>query len=285
MFRKYLKETKKTKQELGLRTTIDSILFRLGLRRQYLITYPLGFPTIKVDKGPLSFWKRLERGLWEIDLIRFIVELVRPGETILDVGASIGALTFLFSHLVGETGTIYAFEPMPKSFFLLGHHAASNNIDNVHLCNVAVSNVAGYVTLYSRFPTDSMATMLKPEGHEAVLKASEYKIQQKCKSITIDEFCSSQNIHPNGIKIDVEGAEGNVLDGAIETIQNHHPWCLLEFHGHLISESERKRIWSFITNRAKKMLYVQGNQVALTYKMEVLPDFQPTKRANYCIFF
>jgi len=227
----------------------------------------------------------LERGLWEIDLIKFIVELVRPGETILDVGASIGALTFLFSHLVRETGTIYAFEPLPKSFALLEHYIQNNNIMNVHSQNLAVSDAAGYVTLYSRFPTDGSATMLKPENLEPARKASEYKLQQKCKSITIDEFCSSQNIHPNGIKIDVEGAEGHVLDGAIKTIQNDHPWCLLEFHGYLMPESERKRIWSFITSRANKIFYVQWGQVELAYKMEVPPNFQPSERANYCIFF
>jgi len=276
---------KEMKRQLGLRTTIESILFHVGLRKQCIINYPGTSLAIKVNKGPLIFWKSLEKGVWESDLINFIIGLVTPRETILDVGAWIGPLTFLFSHLVGKNGRVYAFEPMPESFSLLEHYVASNNVGNVLLYNMAVFNVSNYVTLYSPSATSVMATVLKPKNLERQKRVSEYKVQQKCKCVTIDGFCSSQNIRPTGIKVDVEGSERYVLDGTINTIEKYHPWCLLEFHGDSISESERQRIWSFVTDRAKKIVYIQGNEVELTYGMELPFDFQPTERANYCIFF
>ena len=83
-------------KKFGLVTAIEVALLNLGLMKQYVFNYPIGSLTLKIDKGPLSFWKHLELGEWEIDLIRFINDLVKPGETILDIGAWIGPLTFFF---------------------------------------------------------------------------------------------------------------------------------------------------------------------------------------------
>lgn len=205
----------------------------------------------------------------------------------MDIGAWIGPLAFLFSHLVGKTGSIYAFEPMPKSFSLLEHYAADNNIHNFHLYNIAISNVIGSVTSHSDSPNSPIATMISPENFPPMRRSSEYDIKVKCACTTIDDFCRSDGIQPSGIKIDVEGAEQCVLDGAVKTIENHHPWCLLELHGHLISQPQRQRIWSFITDRAERIIYVLGDEVELTSGMELLSSFQPSEgvRAVYCIFF
>lgn len=276
----------KLKQQFGLSTAMELALFRLGLRKQHVINYPITSLTIRVDKGPLIFWRHLERGKWEIDLMRFITDLVKPGETIIDVGAWIGPLTFLFSHLTGETGRVFALEPMPTSFSLLENYTAINNPKNIQLHNFAVSNADQYVTLYSPSQISDMATTLRPCSLvNPKTKATEYKFQWKCKCTTIDDFCTSQDIHVDGIKIDVEGTEGDVLEGAIETIEKYHPWCLLEFHGHLVSELERQRTWSLITDKAKKILYIEGDEKDLAYNMQLPPNFQPTKRSNYCVLF
>lgn len=264
-------------EKFGVYSAIELTLLDLGLRKQHVFSYPITPMTLKINKGPLAFWRLLEKGNWEIDVIRFIVDLVKPGETIFDVGAWIGPLALLFSHLTGKNGTIYAFEPMPVSFSLLEENIADNNVHNIHSYNKAISNRVNYITLYSPSQTSLRATTLRPHWFT--------KIERKCECTTIDQFCKSQNIEPDGIKIDVEGAEGNVLEGAIKTIQKRNPWCLLEFHGRLIPRFERQRIWSFLRDRAKKILYVQGDEKDLTYKMEVPHNFQPTKRSNYCIFF
>jgi FkbM family methyltransferase len=187
---------------------------------------------------------------------------------------------------VGKTGSVHAFEPMPQSFSLLEHYAADNNMHNLHLHNVAVANAIGSVTLHSNSPNSPMATMINLENSASVRKSSEYNVRVKCACTTIDGFCRGHGIQPTVIKIDVEGAEQYVLDGAVKTIDNHHPWCLLELHGHLISQSQRQRIWSFITDRAERLIYILGNEIELAFGMEVRPDFQPSGvRAIYCIFF
>lgn len=283
------KTFQKFKEQFGLGTAIELILFHLGIKKQHIFNYPISRLKIKVNKGPLAYWRCLELGIWEFDMIRFITDLVKTEETILEVGAWIGQLALLFSHLVGKNGRVHAFEPMPRSFSLLKGYAIDNKMDNIHLYNMAVSNSVNYVTLYSPSQISDYATTLQPSAVASLvnrkIKATEYKIQLECKSTTIDAFCSNRNIKPDGIKIDVEGAEGDVLEGAIETIEKYHPWCLLEFHGHLISELERQRTWSLITDRAKKILYIAGAENNLTYKMQLPHNFQPTKRSNYCIYF
>jgi len=279
-------------KDFGFGAAVELALFHLGfkkriiLKKKLLFNYPNTSLTIEIDQGPIHFFKSLEQESWEIELIRFINELVKPGETILDVGAWIGPLTFLFSHLVGENGRVYSFEPNPESFYFLKYYSCTNELNNVYLYNMAISDLVGSITLHSPSQIDRMATILNPfDLQNSTVKASEFKFKWNCDCTTIDEFCINRNIKPDGIKIDVEGAEMNVLNGATKIIEKYNPWCLLEFHGPFLSEFERQRIWSFITDKAEKIIYIEGDEDYLTYEMDIPFDFKPTKRSNYCIFF
>ena len=273
--------------ELGLRASIEAGLFRLGLIKRFHIKYPSTSFTIVVDRGPPSFWKLFEKDKVDTNLIEFIVDLVKPGETILDVGAWEGPLSFLFSHQVTETGRVYSFEPMPLPFATLEHLVKINNIQNIYSYRLALSNTVGSLVLYSDRPDSTMSTMQDPRKFTPARNASKFNIQIDCECTTIDDFCNNKKIEPNGIKIDVEGAEQEVLKGAAKTIEKFRPWCILEFHGQFLSQNERQQTWSFITKRAKKIIYIVGEEAELTPLKEVPSSFRPNKeaRALYCIFF
>jgi FkbM family methyltransferase len=270
-----------------LRASTEAGLFRLGLIKRFHIKYPSTSFTIIVDRGPPSFWKLLEKGKWDTNLIEFIVDLVKPGETILDVGAWEGPLSFLFSHQVTETGKVYSFEPMPLQFSTLEHLVKINRIQNIFPYQLAMSNTVGSLVLHSDRPGSTMSTMQDPRKFTSARKASKFNVQINCECTTIDDFCTNKKVEPNGIKIDVEGAEQEVLKGAVKTIEKFRPWCILEFHGQFLSQTERKQTWSFITKRAKKIIYLLGEEAELTPRAEVPSSFQPNKetRALYCIFF
>ena len=72
---------------------------------------------------------------------------VFSGQTIIDVGASIGIYTIFFAKMVGEKGKVYAFEPEPNNFELLKKNIAINGFKNVILENKAVSDVSGIVKM------------------------------------------------------------------------------------------------------------------------------------------
>ncbi|MBN2336806.1 FkbM family methyltransferase [Candidatus Bathyarchaeota archaeon] len=254
-------------------------LYDLELTKQR-VHYPYTPLEITVVKGASDIWRRIEERNSGIDRKKYIVELVREGDIILDIGAWIGDLTFLFSYLVGEKGQVHAFEPMPPSFSVLRKNTQMNHIYNIQLHNFAVSNVIDEVTLYSPASTSAQASMRKnPNNDENEL------YMYKCKCTTIDEFCKSHQIQPSGIKIDVQGEEGNVFKGAVNTIEKHHPWCLLEYHPSLLSESERDDIWTYINKKAKKVVYIDGGEAGLSYGDQCPQGFLPTSKAHLCIFF
>lgn len=94
------------------------------------------------------------------------------------------------------------------------------------------------------------------------------------KTTTIDEFCEENGIRPDGIKIDVEGAEGLVIEGCQSVIKKYSPWVLLEFHGYFMSEEERRINWYRIVDSAKKVTFIDGNSNQYHYGSEVesMPD-------------
>ncbi len=104
-----------------------------------------GFPFLldPLDSLELSIFRQYEP--FETSLLT--AEL-RPGMTILDIGANIGYYSLLFSKLVGDSGRVYAFEPAPQNFSLLERNLARNHRRNVIALNQAVGNRSGQSFLY-----------------------------------------------------------------------------------------------------------------------------------------
>ena len=88
---------------------------------------------------PLLFY----RGMMDPLETQLVQELVRSGDTVIDIGANVGYYTLLFSELVGETGRVIAFEPDPNNFALLERNVLGNGCRNVTLVPKAVAATTG----------------------------------------------------------------------------------------------------------------------------------------------
>lgn len=138
--------------------------------------------------------------------------VVKPGMICYDVGAHVGFYSLLFSRLTGSNGKVYAFEPLLRNIKFLKKHIELNNINNVTILNVGVSEKSGcgYISGNDNFT---------------------YKIGErgiKIKLISIDEEIQSGSLlPPDVIKIDVEGHELFVLKGAINTLRTYKPAVLV----------------------------------------------------------
>jgi FkbM family methyltransferase len=133
---------------------------------------------------------------------------VRDGDVVLDIGANLGAYTLLFGQWVGSAGRVYAFEPAPDARHGLEQHVAMNGLaERVTICPDAVSGGQGRARFLAA--GTSGANRLLPEGSRA---------GEEVSTITVDAFCASLGLKPRLIKIDVEGAELDVLRGARQTI-------------------------------------------------------------------
>ena len=140
---------------------------------------------------------------------------ILPGEVVYDIGANVGLHTLLFSRLVGERGQVFAFEPSPDTAALLAEHVRINGKKNVTIIQKAIAGRSAEM----RFSTgeDSRQRRLDTGGEATVL------------SVTLDEMVRDLP-PPHCIKMDIEGAEVEALQGAAECFQRYRPKLFLATH-------------------------------------------------------
>jgi FkbM family methyltransferase len=150
-------------------------------------------------------------------------EHLRPGSVAIDVGANWGLHTLYLSRLVGETGRVLALEPFPPAFEELEWHLATNGCRNVRALKVAASDANGQ----ARFiPGDSPSTGRLNFGGAAPADTG-----MTVPTRTLDAVVEEARFDRlDLVKIDVEGAEGQVLLGAGATIDRFRPVLVIDLH-------------------------------------------------------
>ncbi len=238
------------RREHGLKAALARALQYLKIYRRYVeVEYPPTGTRYKVLES--YFWERFSQGLWETDCMEYLAKAVKPGATILDVGAWIGPYTLLFSALAGKTGRIYSFEPDAAARYTLQKNVRKNRLENVTVEPRALSDKTGRTKLYYSSGRGS-------SGSSVIRKTDKKSPSSYVETITVDDFCRERGIKPDGIKIDVEGAEGMVVAGAKEVIREDRPWVMLEFHGQFIPVEEREKTWENIAGGAKRVVFLSG---------------------------
>jgi FkbM family methyltransferase len=169
-----------------------------------------------------SRYRSFVYGTWEPKVIRAVIETVRPGMIVIDIGAHIGYYSLLFAKLVGLKGRVFAFEPLPGNFALLEKNVLLNNLRNIHVQNQAVFSCTQEITITAPDdqPNPGSGSMLNETGHK----------QYRVNAISMDDYCESLTLKPDILKMDVEGSEYDVLMGAKKTINQYRPKLLIELH-------------------------------------------------------
>jgi len=140
-------------------------------------------------------------------------QLLRPGMVFVDVGANIGYFSLLAAKLVGAGGKVYAFEPEPGNHALLCKNINLNSYSNVHAVQKAVSNKSESTLLFLS-ALDSGSHSLYSEAARGIQKSVEIT------TTSVDEFLESENWPGIDLmKIDVEGAELEVLEGMGDLVE------------------------------------------------------------------
>lgn len=146
---------------------------------------------------------------FEKNEIAFLRKSLKPGDVFLDIGANGGIYTVVASRQVGNQGHVYAFEPGERELKLLRHNIQLNNLTNVTVIPCAVSDKSGVAkfAVVNDGALNSLADLNRAE--------QEIESWQTIHTMSVDDFIDKYSIPKvDFVKIDVEGAERLVLNGA-----------------------------------------------------------------------
>lgn len=145
--------------------------------------------------------------------------LLKPNQTFVDCGANIGIWSIVAASTVGIDGEVYAFEPNPSTYAKLSYNISqqSRSGRNINCFNMAVGNAN------ARLPFECN------EFHNISQIVTETNNQ--CIEVPVVMLSSTiSDKYISGIKIDVEGFELEVLQGAEAILKNSKPWLCVEFN-------------------------------------------------------
>lgn len=175
-------------------------------------------------------------------------DVLRPGMTVVDVGANIGIYTAFMAKIVGEKGKVYAFEPSPHNFKLLKKY---NNNDNVTLVQAAVGDTTGQITLY-------ISDKLNVDHR--TYKTGEKRKEIKVLSYRLDDYLQNEKI--DFIKMDIQGFEYQALLEMKNILRNNHDIKLLmEFwpYGLTKAGSSPEKLLAFLRQLDFQTELIEGN--------------------------
>jgi len=209
-----------------------------GIRNSvYFIIYdklrPKGLVSVNVQ-GNKMYVNPNDRGIAPMLLMDGVIEqyetevfkkMVKKDMVVVDIGANIGYYSLIAAKLVGRNGIVYAFEPEPTTYELLCRNIEINNYANIIPVNKAVSNKQGKIEFWvdkagvaiSSFAKDNVLAFSKCP----VDKLSQKPISLMVDEITMDEFFKRLLYKVDFIKIDTQGAEGLILQGAEEILKSN----------------------------------------------------------------
>lgn len=172
-----------------------------------------------------------EEGVWEPYETSLVLDLLRPGDVFVDVGANIGYFSVLAASVVGETGAVFAFEPDPDNFRLLQANAALNaQLQCIRPVAAALSDATGEGQLF--LAADNLGDHQVYAGEEvrpsidiALLQGSEY-LQERLQRLDL-------------LKVDTQGSEFHVIAGLMPLLLSlqHPPRIIVELTPHSLRQA------------------------------------------------
>ncbi|MEI7728493.1 MAG: FkbM family methyltransferase [Verrucomicrobiota bacterium] len=169
---------------------------------------------------PLFLYNTYEREVHDC-----IQKMLQPEAVFCDVGANVGCFTLLAAPLVGERGLVLGFEPQPDAFRRLQANLGLNHFDNVRLFPLALGAKEGEIGLYDGGANWTHCASVYPS------KWHEHCSRIPVRMAALDALLEQAQIRRvDLIKIDVEGAELDVLTGATQCLRRCKPKLIIEIN-------------------------------------------------------
>jgi FkbM family methyltransferase len=164
-------------------------------------------------------------GFHETALLACLAAHLKPGDVLYDVGAHIGYISLVAGRLVGPSGKVFAFEADPENARRITGHAEMNALPQVELVPFAVWSECKTLSFHRDAATSSRNTGAVTALEQGQSAAGVIVVE----AVTLDHF-AADHPSPTVVKIDVEGAEEEVLKGAEEVFRRSKPTLICEVH-------------------------------------------------------
>ena len=210
-----------------LKTMLETFTIKCEIAQKKLeVSYRLD------PNGPIGAVIR-SQGAYEPEVSLFLMRVLRDGDLFVDIGAHVGYFSILAAKLVGEKGQVISFEPEDINFEHLKSNMALNNLYNITLFQRPVTEKIEMRTFYINSDGDGGHALWDPGLFPGNERSKAKPQPRNVETITLDAVLSDKVVkkQPKIIKIDTEGAEKNVLEGARDMLEKRRvPFVICELH-------------------------------------------------------
>ncbi len=202
----------------------------------------------ELQDGTMIYLDLLDHGVslgalfdqYELEETGFILGALSSGSVFVDIGANIGWYSLKASKIVGEKGRVIAFEPRLSTFLHLKKSIDLNGFKNIEVHNTALSNIPGEGTL-------EWNTSINNPGSSRLVRQSQQSFSSQNVTVsTLDQILDTGR-EIDFVKIDVEGAEPLVFQGAASTLKRTKPMILSEISPEYLKHVSNSSVWDYLS--------------------------------------
>lgn len=214
-------------------TTGNTLLRRIAK----ILLAPVRKTSIYSEVQAWSMARDITSGRFREPEIELLPDAIKPGDTVLDIGANFGMYCYHLSRLAGPDGKVIAFEPIPFTSATLRRVIQKLKLKNVELHSVGVGEKQGSLTF--TVPLQQSGQLMAGQAFFSLRNDNHGNVQEQvrwekttqihCPVVVIDEELKNLN-SLSFIKIDIEGAEVFAFRGARRLIEKFHPTILIEIN-------------------------------------------------------
>lgn len=210
---------------------------------------------------------------YEPKIAHFISSKINYNKDAINIGANIGLYANFMATRINEERKVLAIEPTNSAFNFLEKNIIRNNNQEkiITFKGIASDNVGESIIniVQGKEEYSSIGDLI----HPAILE--ENFTTQKVKSITLDSLIKNNRLEPGLILIDVEGAEYQVLKGAIDTIKKYRPIIISEIYDELLSKqgSDSRKIIDFLEKLNYVVLDVNGKKLDFPFNGNIFATY------------
>jgi FkbM family methyltransferase len=176
----------------------------------------------------------------EAHVLKWIAELLRPGDTFFDVGAHYGWMSLVACQHVGRNGKVVAFEPSPLLVQCLQYNKKINRCCQMEIIAKAVVDCDDQLAdFYIVNGGESFLNSLIDHHQELTPNSGSIETKIRVQTVSLNKFCKTTRLRPDLVKIDVEGAELLVLQGYTDLLKEYRPKFIVAVHPTWLPEHQQ----------------------------------------------